>query len=227
MNEEGFGRRVSGNAEEEEYVSIGDNVQILDDAHPEDISLSRTVSPDGTVLLPFVGRIYIAGLTRSDLEAFLTERFSAYFQDSPKIYSEISSSARVFWVLGEVAVEGEFQFLGNQNILDALVAAKPKPDSANMGRIMLIRADPKNPLRLPFNFNDLAPGGDSSTNYILRENDIIWVPPTLVAEFGYFLKKLLFPVTAVFQAVGGALFQGGQQGNNNNNGNRSLGGLFF
>lgn len=227
MNQEGFGRPVFGNAEEEEYVSIGDSVTVFDIAHPEDIDFQLAVAPDGTVLLREVGRIYIAGLTRSDLQAVLREKYSPYFQDAPEIVVEISASQRSYWVLGEVTREGSYPFRGNQNIIDAIVQARPKKDTANLGRILLIRADPNDPLRLPFNFYDLAIRGDSSLNYVLQENDIIWVPPTLMAEFGYFLKKMLYPVTAVFQAIGGALFAGGQ-GGNRNNGNRAFafGGLF-
>ena len=58
---------------------------------------------------------------------------------------------------------------------------------------------------------------------------MIYVPPTLVAEFGYFLRGLLFPVTTVFQAIGGALFatQGGRGGGvNRNNRAVGLGGIF-
>ena len=63
MNQEGFGRPVFGNAEEEEYVSIGDAVTVFDVAHPDEIDFRLVVAADGTVLLREVGRIYIAGLT--------------------------------------------------------------------------------------------------------------------------------------------------------------------
>lgn len=227
MNQEGFGRPVFGNAEEEEYVSIGDSVTLFDTVHPEEIDAQVTVASDGTVLLAEVGRVYVAGLTRSDLESLLERKYDPYFQESPEIVVDISASQRVYWVLGEVAREGSYPFKGNQNIIDAVVDARPKQDTANLGRIMLIRADPNDPLRLPFNFHDLVVRGDSSLNYVLQENDIVWVPPTLMAEFGYFLKKMLYPVTAVFQAIGGALFAG-QQGNFRNNGNRAFafGGIF-
>ncbi|MEC8494216.1 MAG: hypothetical protein VXZ39_04800, partial [Planctomycetota bacterium] len=39
MNQEGFGRPVFGNAEEEEYVSIGDSVTVFDVAHPDEIDV--------------------------------------------------------------------------------------------------------------------------------------------------------------------------------------------
>ena len=66
MNQEGFGRPVFGNAEEEEYVSIGDSVTVFDVAHPDEIDVQLVVAADGTVLLREVGRIYIAGLTRTE-----------------------------------------------------------------------------------------------------------------------------------------------------------------
>lgn len=228
MIQEGLGKPIVGDAEREQYVSTGARIQVLDNAHPDDVTLDLTVSPDGTILVPFVGRMYVAGLSRSQLESYLTERLSPYFLDPPEIYTEISEATRIFWVLGEVEKEGEFRFVGNQTMLDAIVAAVPNRTTANMGRIWLIRADPDDPRRFPFNFNDLAPGGDSSLNYVLQENDIIYVPPTIVAEFGYFLKKLLFPVTAVFEAIGGALFAaGGNRGFNNNNRALPLGGFLF
>jgi len=227
MNQEGFGRPVFGNAEEEEYVSIGDAVTVFDVAHPDEIDFRLVVAADGTVLLSEVGRIYIAGLTRTDLQSLLTRKYDPYFRDSPEIVVEISASERVFWVLGEVTKEGSFPFKGNQNIIDAIVSARPKKTSANLGRVMLIRADPTDPLRLPFNYNDLVIQGDSSLNYVLQENDIIWVPPTLMAEFGFFLQKMLYPVTAVLQSLGNGLW-GGRRGNLGNNGNRAFGfaGLF-
>lgn len=225
MNQEGFGRRYTGNAEEEDYVTIGDGVTIFDVNHPE-LDLNRTVGPDGTILMPEIGRIHIAGYTRSDLESVLAERYSAYYMDPPSIVVDITTRKKIFWVLGEVKQEGEVVFEGNQTVFDAVIAAEPMRDTANLGRVMLVRADPNDPLRLPVNINDIR-RGDSTTNYTVQENDIIWVPPTLFAEFGYFLRAALYPVTAVFQAIGGALFatQGQRNGNNNRN-LLSFGGFF-
>ena len=204
MNQEGFGRRYSGNALEENYVTIGDRVQILDVIHPE-LSLSVVVDIDGTVLLPEISRIHIAGYTRSDLEAVLTERYAVYYDDPTEIVVDITTSNKVFWVLGEVRQAGEFEFKGNQTVFDAVVEAKPNRDSANLGRIMLVRSDPLDPLRLPINYWDIT-RGDSTTNYTIMENDIIWVPPTVLAELGYFVRALIYPFTTVIQAISTAFF---------------------
>ena len=227
MNQDGFGRRYSGESQEEDYVTTGDNIRIFDVNNPEEINVTVTVSSDGTVLLSQIGRTAIAGYTRSELESYLAERYSPYYTTPPSIVVDITTTGKVFFVLGEVESEGSQLFQGNQTVLDVVLLAVPKRDTANVGRGLLIRGDPQDPLRLPFNLNDII-RGDTSTNYSIQEDDIVWVPPTLFAEFGYFLRAALYPVTAVFQAIGGALL-GGQGGNNNGGNNRGLlqfGGVF-
>jgi protein involved in polysaccharide export with SLBB domain len=228
MNQNGFGRRYSGESQEEDYVTTGDNVRVFDVNHPVDINFSVRVSSDGTVLLDQIGRVSIAGYTRSGLEAYLAERYSPYYTTPPSIVVDITTKGKVFFVLGEVTAEGSKPFQGNQTVLDVVLKAKPKQDTANIGRCLLIRGDPQNPLRLPFNLNDIIKG-DTTTNYSIQEDDILWIPPTLFAEFGYFLRAALYPVTAVFQAIGGALL-GAQGGRNNGVGNNrgllNFGGVF-
>ncbi len=228
MNQEGFGRRYSGKAEEEDYVVPGDTVRVYDINHPDDINATVTVSSDGTVLLSQIGRTKIAGFTRSGLESHLGERYSSYYQTTPSIVIDITTKGKVFFVLGEVESEGSKTYKGNQTVLDVLVDAGPKQDTANIGRAELIRGDPLDPLRLPINLKDII-RGDTTTNYTIQEDDIIWVPPTMFAELGYFLRAALYPVTAVFQAVGGALLGAQNNRNNRNNNNRGLlsfGGIF-
>ncbi|MDF1836947.1 MAG: hypothetical protein P1V35_03680, partial [Planctomycetota bacterium] len=62
--------------------------------------------------------------------------------------------------------------------------------------------------------------GDSTYNVSIRENDIIYVPPTMLAQFAYFLDDLLFPVKQVIRGLGGAFFN-----TRNTNGRRNN--LFF
>lgn len=40
----------------------------------------------------------------------------------------------------------------------------------------------------------------------VQERDIIVVPPTVIAEIGYFLNTLLFPVKSVLSGLGQAFF---------------------
>jgi protein involved in polysaccharide export with SLBB domain len=192
-------------------VSIGDSVVYFDTLHPEELAGTKQVAIDGTILLPEVGAVTVAGLTKSEIAARLTERYSVYF-DETDIVIDLKTKNKVYYVMGEVQREGPEQHNGDLTIYEALLSARPDPQSANTGRILLIRPDPVDPVILRFNYSDML-RGDSTFNYQVLAYDIIYVPPTMLAEFAYFLRSLLFPVEEVLRGVGGAFF--GVGGRNN------------
>ena len=191
LNRDGFGNRYTGNAEEENYVSIGDTVALIDVLKPGRLSSTQVVDIDGTVLLPELGVVHVAGYTRSDLRAYLTERYSAYY-DETQLEVQIKTQGKKYFVFGEVYSEGEVQFEGDLTIFEAVMASEPRPNSANLGRVKLIRADPVDPFIAVVNINDLFEG-DSTFNFHVQERDIIFVPPTMLAQVAYFIKALIFP----------------------------------
>ncbi len=215
LNSYGYGKAYTGNFFEESYATIGDTVKFLDRAHPAEISGTQRVQPDGTITVQEVGTVHVAGLTRSEIEAFLSERVSLYYTDNADINVIITARPKQYYILGEVSSEGAKPLNGELNVFDAVLSARPKDSSANLGRVRLIRADPVDPLVIPINFNDML-SGDSTYNVSIMENDIIYVPPTLLAQFAYFLDGLLFPVKQVIKGLGNAFFQ-----TNNNNGRSS------
>lgn len=222
LNDKGFGNRYTGNAEDQNYVTIGDTVQISDAFHAE-LNDTQRVDIDGTVVLTEVGALHVAGQTRSELEAFLTQKYSPYYEQL-KIDVRIQTQGKVYFVFGEVSAEGRKQFPGDLTVFEAVMDARPDPQTANLGRVKVIRADPRDPLIIPVNISAMF-RGDSTDNVIIQERDIIYVPPTMIAEFGYFLADLMFPITNVLrQAAGAILLLNGNGGygrgynNNNNNG---------
>ncbi|MCC7013695.1 MAG: polysaccharide biosynthesis/export family protein [Planctomycetes bacterium] len=221
LNDKGFGNRYTGNAEDQNYVTIGDTIQISDAFHP-DINDTQRVDIDGTVVLAEVGALHVAGQTRSELEAFLTQKYSPYYEQL-KIDVRIQTQNKVYFVFGEVAAEGRKQFPGDLTVFEAVMDAVPDPQTANLGRVKVIRADPRDPLIIPVNISAMF-RGDSTDNVLIQERDIIYVPPTMIAEFGYFLADLMFPITNVLRQTASAILllngNGRYYGNryNNNNG---------
>lgn len=230
MNRRGFGKKYFNDPEEENFATLGDTVVFLDQLHPEELSGNQKVDIDGTVLLPELGSVHVAGLTRSEIEARLTERYSVYYEETD-IVVDLRTKGKVYFVMGEVQKEGPVKHEGDTTVFEAVLRATPDPQSANTGRILLIRPDPVDPVFLRFNMDDMVPGGDSTFNYQVLAYDIIYVPPTMLAEFAYFLRGLLFPVEEVLRGVGGALlgvggrrsFRRGRRNNNSFGG----GGAFF
>jgi polysaccharide export outer membrane protein len=188
---------------------------------------SARVDIDGTVILPELGAVVVAGLTRTQIEALLMEKYSPYY-DLLDIKVRIITNSKKYFIFGEVESPGEKDFPGDLSLFQAVMQATPKTDSGNLGRIKLIRADPRDPFIQYFDISDLFTRGDSTFNVHVHERDIIYVPPTMLAEFGYFLDALLFPVKFVLTSLSSAIFSysalvnggyygGGYQNNNNNN----------
>jgi protein involved in polysaccharide export with SLBB domain len=205
LNTQGFGNRYSGNAEEENWVAIGDSISITDSYHPSEIRGNVRVDIDGTVLLPEIGTVQVAGRTRSEIEALLMEKYSPYYE-LIDIKVKITTQGKKYFIFGEINTQGAKPFTGDLTIFEAVTAANPKGDTANLGRVRLIRADPKDPQVLVVNLSEIIESGDSTFNVLVHERDIIYVPPTMLAQFGYFLQALLFPVRIVMMSVFNSFF---------------------
>ena len=213
LNTSGFGKDYVGNAEEENYVSLGDSIIMSDLLHPDELNLSQQVQIDGTILLPYVGPTHVAGYTRDELQALFTEKYSPFY-DETDIQVQIATQNKVYFIYGEVSGEGEKRFEGDLTIWEAVMSARPDQFKANLGRVRLIRPDPIDPFIISVNVDDLIRRGDSTNNVKIKELDIIYVPPTFLAEVGYFVQTLLRPVTDVVREVSSAIFglsfQGGR-----------------
>jgi len=80
LNQEGFGNRYTGNPEEQNYITIGDTLDMTDTWHPDELTFTGlVVDIDGTIVLPELGAVDVAGQTRSELEAYLLEKYSPYY----------------------------------------------------------------------------------------------------------------------------------------------------
>lgn len=220
LNTEGFGNRYSGNSEEENYVTIGDAIQFRDLYNPELVGQEQ-VDIDGTVLLPEVGAVHVAGLTRTELEALLTQKYAPYYQQND-FQVQINTGARYYYVLGEVRAPGPKSFRGDLTLFEAVLEAQPKPNASNLGRVRLVRPDPRDPLVITADIGDMMRTGDSTFNVLVRERDIVVVPPTLLQQFGNFLSEIITPITTVVQSVTQSIFavaRFNRFGNNRNNNN--------
>ena len=72
-------------------------------------------------------------------------------------------------------------FPGDLTVFEAVMDAMPDDRTANLGRVRLIRADPRDPLIIYVNLAEMLEVGDSTFNIHIQERDIIVVPPTILA----------------------------------------------
>lgn len=204
LNEDGFGRRYTGNAQQENYVTLGDKVTWLDAVNDANRG-NGTVDIDGTIIVPECGAVSVAGFTRSEIEALLTQKLAPYYQRT-EIQVQIVTKPKNYFVFGEVGTPGPKPLPGDWTIFDAVMTSGPKDHTANLARVKLIRADPQDPFVSVLNVSDMLRTGDSTFNVQIQENDIVIVPPTLLAQLGYFIGDLVTPFTTVFASVFQSLF---------------------
>jgi protein involved in polysaccharide export with SLBB domain len=82
------------------------------------------------------------------------------------------------YVLGEVSLPGRLPYTGGDTVLDLVQYAGGLLPTADKSKIRLIRSFPKgSPARvLPVNYEEIAMGTDSSTNYAILPNDRLVIP---------------------------------------------------
>ncbi len=106
------------------------------------------------------------------------------------IYIPESMDAAVF-VMGEVKNPGSYQIqTAGLSILDAINLAGGPTEDANVRKIRLIRDMKEREGVKLVNLDNMLARGDFSSNYLLRDNDIIYIPRRGIAEFNYYLRQI-------------------------------------
>lgn len=105
----------------------------------ETLSGEYGVTGAGDVSFPLIGNIPVAGRSVEDLQAELTTRLGAGYIADPRVSAEIVNY-RPFYILGEVARPGQYDFAVGLTIEQAVAAAGGFTYRANSRRVFLKRA---------------------------------------------------------------------------------------
>jgi len=99
------------------------------------------VTPEGTIALPAIGSVPAQGLTLSELQVELNERYRQEVQGIEVIPVLAARAPRFVYVLGEVGVPGRFELTGPTTVLQALSMAGSWNVGANLRQIVVFRRD--------------------------------------------------------------------------------------
>ena len=219
LNEKGFGTRAQGNATLENYVTGGDAVQFLIDpamvqiAGAEQLALlttTQSVALDGTIYIPYVGPVWVLGMTETDLSELVSSTLQPFFTFNVRVVARILPSltagefgGKAFYMFGEAGRKGRVPLLKTDlTVLEAL-GTYGVTNLANIGRVHLIRPDAQNPLDVVINYREIVLTGNTTYNLLIQDNDIIYVPPTFFGVLARFLQRLLEPLGVAVQALFG------------------------
>jgi protein involved in polysaccharide export with SLBB domain len=100
-------------------------------------------------------------------------------KDTDRVFVDVTAyNSQNYYILGEVQIPGRLPHTGGDTVLDVVQYAGGLLPTADKSRIRLIRSFPKgSPARvLPVDYEEIAMGTDSSTNYAILPNDRLVVP---------------------------------------------------
>ncbi|WP_462264905.1 polysaccharide biosynthesis/export family protein [Mucilaginibacter sp.] len=130
------------------------------------------VEEDGTVALPAVGHVKVAGLTRFEAEKQIEALYRKTLLRDPIIELKITNLKVT--LLGEVRAQGNYPLLKEQTTLvDMIGAAGGLTDRANEKNIKIIRGDKMHPQIILLDLSNLKTLADP--RILLQNNDIVYV----------------------------------------------------
>ncbi|HWE52090.1 MAG TPA: polysaccharide biosynthesis/export family protein [Bryobacteraceae bacterium] len=147
------------------------------------------VDTNGSIYLPLVGAIHVAGLTVEQLREALIEKLKKYVKDPAVSVSVAEFRSQPVSVLGSVGSPGVLQLRGNKNLFEVLsMAGGVRPDAGNSiritrrldnGRIPLAGAvdDPTGKFSIAeVQIKDIMEARKPEENIEVKSNDVISVP---------------------------------------------------
>ena len=185
-----------------------DEIEVFSTKVGEIDGIYQQIRPDGKISFQTIGEIEVAGKTPAEVAALLSEKVSKLYNlpgENPIDVRITAYRSKVYHMIGELISPGPKEYTGRISTFKAIGLAGLRP-TAWKERIQIIR---------PSQHEETAPQsfildwkkvqtGDLTSNVLLQEGDIIYVPPTplaalgnLFAEFAYPIGQALSPVTSI------------------------------
>ena len=140
----------------------------------EQVKQTLTVSPEGFLILPQVGRVTAAGQTLDQLRQSLTEAFTRFFV-TPSVTLVVSEQRMVeVYVTGDAVRPGKYSLAGMATVLSALYACGGPSDIGSFRNLRLNRVG-RQPLQI--DLYDYLLTGARDKDVVLAPGDSLFIPP--------------------------------------------------
>jgi len=145
----------------------------------EQPDLTRTVrvSGDGTISLPLLGVVPLAGLSTKQAEEKLRELLSDKYLTDPQVWVFVKEAkSRKVSVVGAVEKPGSIEMLGDRTLLEAISEAGGLTHQAGRD-LYVLRPDASGAAtRIDIDLDDLMINGNPVLNIALTPGDVINIP---------------------------------------------------
>ena len=136
-------------------------------------NIGLLVTQKGTVRLPLIGSIFVAGYTQDEASNLLIKEYKKYIRN-PYVLVEIKNQRVI--VMGEVKSPGIVSVTnGTMNVIEAIARSGDLTDFASRTDIKVVRGNLRNPQIRNVNLTNLD--ALSLSSMYLKPNDIVYVQP--------------------------------------------------
>ena len=154
---------------------------------------------DGTIYLPFVGQVEIAGLTVRDAQKLLTSKFRHVVPDAEVRLALVNN---YFYVLGDGGKGQYYMYKENLNIYQALAMAGDISSTGDKKNIKIVRKN-QDGMDIVKTFDLRKESVIESEFYYVRPNDVIYVPTNSnsffrVESLSSFIAMFVSPISLLY-----------------------------
>lgn len=178
-----------------------------------DAQAEGEIMPDGTITLPKLGVIPVAGIPYGEITGVISREAKKYIQGVNLSVTLVKPKSLEVYVLGQVCMPGLRLIPSFSTVISALAAAGGPLRTGSLRNIAVYR---EGKLYRHFDLYDLILKGDTRNDVLLMDKDVVHVPyigPTVamvgaVRHPGIFeIKKSPTDVYGALQLAGGVLSQ--------------------
>ena len=155
-----------------------------------------TISQEGTIDIPNVGKVYILNQTLEEAEKTISTKASEFLID-PFVIVKLANFQ--FTVLGEINIPGNYPvYEEGITIYDAIAMSGGINDYANLKRVKILRSE--NNKKQVYNI-DLTSSEILNSDFYLRNHDVIYIEPLKFKGFRKSQSQLLLSALTTFAVL--------------------------
>lgn len=157
-------------------IGVGDILQV-DIIQPDKMSLTVTVSPGGEISVPYIGSVYVKGMTIAGTQKVIEKKLgNGYLKYPVVVVSLVESRSRSFTISGEVIRPGNYALVENTTVLKAISIAGGFTKFGSKSNVKILRPRKDRPGYISIKVDLKAVlDGDASADIIIQPSDIIVV----------------------------------------------------
>jgi len=153
--------------------SFGAGTQQMYGDRPSQYINGYMVQADGTIFLPILGQIEVAGLNLAEARLLIMERAKEYLKEPNVKVKVLNFKVNV---TGEVRNPGiYYNYEGNLNVIDAISLANGITDFADLRKVLVIRHNENSTETYNIDFSDRSVY--YSEAFYLQPDDIVYIKP--------------------------------------------------